>query len=131
MSYDAENLAALEGEARAAAFWLGQALKPVQHRLTLELDAFDLLTASTDEARRHQELRVLLQAMQSYCETAGALNQQLSANLTTAEETAHREAARAAMFLQQIRLVHADLRTEQELSLQQLATFQNLLRRAA
>lgn len=131
MTYDAENLAHLEGEARAAAFWLGQSLKPVQARLEAELAAFDLQTASTDEARRHQELRVLLQSMQSYCETAGALNAQLSTNLNAAEETAYREASRAAMFLQQIRLMHADLKTEQALSLQQLETFQTLLRRAA
>lgn len=131
MSYDTENLAHLEGEARAAAFWLGKALAPVQARLDAELTAFDLLTATADEAKRHQELRAVLQAMQTYCETAGALNQQLSVNLTAAEETAHREASRAAMFLQQLRIVHEDLKTEQALQIQQLETFQTLLRRAA
>lgn len=131
MTYDAENLAHLEGEARAAAFWLGQTLQPVQARLEAETAAFDLRNASADEARRHQELRSLLQAMEAYCETAGAFNQQLAANLTTAEETAHREATRAAMFLQQITLMRADLLTEHALQLQQLETFQTLLRRAA
>ncbi len=129
--YDNQALAPLEGEARAAAYYLSKALAPVQNRLTAELEGFDLLTATADEARRHQELRVLLSAMQAYCETAGALNQQLATNLTEAEEAMHREATRAAMFLQQLTLMRADLLAEQSLQIQQLATFQTLLRRAA
>lgn len=129
--YDNQVLASLEGEARAAAYYLSKALQPVQDRLDAELAAFDVLTATSDEARRHQELRMLLSAMQAYCETAGAFNLQLAANLSEAEQVMHREATRAAMFLQQITLIRADLIAEQNLQIQQLATFQTLLNRAA
>lgn len=131
MQYDAENLAYLEGEARAAAHWLGLALKPVTARLDAAVAAFDVLAATADEARAHQELRALLTAMQAYCEAAGLLNTQLSANATAAEETAHREASRAATFLHEIRLMHAELQAERDLSNKQYQTFQTLLLRRA
>lgn len=129
--YDAEALPILESEARAAAHLLGITLSPVQQRLAAELDAFDLLSATPDDCRRRQELERLLAAMQAYCEAAAAYNAQLVANLTEAENTAHREAGRAAFFLHELKLTSADLVREQAYQLQQLETVQLLLRRAA
>lgn len=127
MYYDSEKLAELDGAAKASTFWLSQVLKPVLARQEKEQGEFDVISSTVEEARRHQELRALLTAMQSYCEATELLVQQLSTNLTETEKTAQRESSRSAMFLHQIRLVYADLKTEQALSLKQLETFQILL----
>lgn len=127
MSYDEQALAGLEGEARAAAFWLGKRIEPVTNYLTAELDSFDLLTADPAVCAYRRNVEDLLAAMSAYCEAAGAYNAQLAANLTHCQTAMQGEATRAAFFKEQFRLTHADLVREQSMSLRQLETFQNLL----
>lgn len=127
--YDHENQQHLEGEARAAAFWLGKVLGPVQQRLSDELEAFTLEDANPEQCRARLELEALLAAMQAYCEAVQTYNDQLLVNLTHAEEVMHAEARSAAFFKRQFALTHADLQREQQRSTDYLTTFQEALAR--
>lgn len=129
--YDAQALPILESEARAAGHYLNCQVSAVREHQAAALAAYDLLTTPPVEAQRHQAVERLLNALLTYGAAVVAYNQQLEANLTEAELTAQREASRAAFFLQEFRLTHADLLEEQKLQVQQLETFQTLLRRAA
>jgi hypothetical protein len=129
--YDAQALPILESEARAAGHYLARVLEPVQQHQAAALAGFDLLTTPPEEAQRYQATERLVAALQAYGAAVVAYNQQLEANLAEAIATAQREASRAAFFLQEFRLTHADLLKEQQLQVQQLETFQTLLRRAA
>lgn len=129
--YDAQALPILESEARAAGHYLNRMLELVEQHQVAALASFDLLTCSPAEAQRHQATERLLAAIRAYGAAVVAYNLQLEENLTEAVTTAQREAGRAAFFLQEFKLTHADLLKEQELQVQQLETFQTLLRRAA
>ena len=129
MQYDEENQHVLEAEARAAGFHLRHALAPVTARLEAELTAFDLLTATPAEAARRAELEALLAGMQAYCESAGAYNEQLLANLTAATATMQKEAASAAFFKRQFALTHADLVRQREQNAREYEMFQTVLTR--
>ena len=129
MDYDEENQRTLEAEARAAAFHLGKTLAPVTARLDAELAAFDLLSAAPADSHRRAELEALLAAMQAYCESAGAYNEQLLANLEAATATMQREAGSAAFFKRQFALTHADLVRQRQQNAREYEMFQSVLHR--
>ena len=129
MEYDEENQRALEGEARATAFHLAHVLAPVTARLEAELEAFDLLSATPADAQRRGELETLLAAMQAYCETVGAYNDQLLANLEAATATMQREAGTAAFFKRQFALTNADLVRQRQQNAREYDMFQSVMSR--
>lgn len=131
MYYDEQVLAHLEGEARAAAFWLGKVLPAVQNRLAADLAAFDVTTTTPAEIERRLELETLLSAMQAFSETATAYNGQMEVNLRHVTAIMQQEATRAAFFKEQFALTHADWVKQKEQNLADIATFQGLLARRA
>lgn len=124
MIYDEEKLSQLEGEVCATAFRLGKVAQPVQQRLQADLDAFNVLTATQDQARHIRDLETLLSVMQQYAEAADAYTSQLQTNLRETVERAQQEKTRSAFHLRQFQLLHLELMEEKKMTTKWLDVIQ-------